>query len=164
MLLDLDNKTYCTHHYSLVSYHLKKAAIKKAKDDAKKKAKEEAKKASDEAKQKAKEEKQKAKEEAKQKAKEEKQQAKPSAPKKKVKLEPKSESESESEPGPEPIQKTISILENENTIVSSSTCSQMVKSGPNKGHQCKCKVYMSLLCKRHYSALTPTNIGPLEIK
>jgi DNA polymerase III alpha subunit (gram-positive type) len=160
MLLDLDNKTYCTSHYSLVNYQLKKAAIKKAKDDAKKKAKEEAKKASDEAKQKAKEEKQKAKEEAKQKAKEEKQKAKPSTPKKKVKL----ESNSETNTGPEPITKTISILENENTIVSSSTCSQMVKSGPNKGHQCKCKVYMSLLCKRHYSALTPTNIGPLEIK
>ena len=158
ILLDLNNKTYCSNHYSYAIYHVKKAAAKKEKEESKQKAKEEKKKAKEEEKQKAKEEKQKAKEEEKQKAKEEKQkakeEAKPSAPKKKTKLEPKSESE----------ETNISVVENENTIVSSSTCSQMVKSGPNKGHQCKCKVYMSLLCKRHYTALMPTNIGPFEIK
>jgi len=167
ILLDLNNKTYCSHHYSYASYNVKKAAAKKEKEDAKQKAKEEMKKAKEEAKQKEKEAKQKEKEEAKQKAKEEKQkakeEAKPSAPKKKAKLEPKVDTETGSTSNPTP--KTISNLETEteteNTVISSSTCSQMVKSGPNKGHQCKCKVYMSLLCKRHYSALVPTNIGPL---
>jgi hypothetical protein len=174
ILLEANNKTYCSHHYSLVSYQLKKAAIKKAKEEEKQKAKEEKQKAKEE-KQKAKEEeKQKAKEEEKQKAKEEKQkakeEAKQSAPKKKAKI--------ELEPGPisnsNPIESTQNENETEtetetkndkeNIVISSSTCSQMVKSGPNKGHQCKCKVYLSLLCKRHYSALTPTNIGTLEVK
>jgi len=162
ILLDLNNKTYCNSHYSYASYQFKKAAAKKEKEEAKQKAKEEMKKAKEEEKQKAKEQKQKEKEEAKQKAKEQKQQAKeeakPSVPKKKAKLEVKSETETETESN------TISVVENENTIISSSTCSQMVKSGPNKGHQCKCKVYMSLLCKRHYTALMPTTIGPLEVK
>ena len=156
ILLEMDNKTYCNNHYSLASYNLKKAAIKKAKEEAKQKAKEEKQKAKEETKQKAKEEKQKAKEE-KQKAKED---AKLSAPKKKAKLDPNPVH------NPDVIGDNTSSQSNhnENIVVSSSTCSQMVKSGPNKGHQCKCKVYMSLLCKRHYSVLMPTNIGPLEIQ
>jgi DNA polymerase III alpha subunit (gram-positive type) len=153
MMLDLNNKTYCSSHYSYASYQFKKAAIKKEKEEAKQKAKEEMKKTKEETKQKEKEAKQKEKEE-KQKAKEE------AKPKKKVKLEPVLSLETVLSLEPD----TISVVENENTIISSSTCSQMVKSGPNKGNQCKCKVYMSLLCKRHYTALTPTTIGPLEIK
>ena len=144
ILLELDNKTYCNHHFSLMSYKLKKASIKKVKEEEKQKAKEEKQKAKEDEKQKAKEEKQKAKED-KQKAKEEKQKTNP---KKKAKVETVVQNVDIIEDN-----QTTTVLQNnnENIVVGSSTCSQMVKSGPNKGHQCKCKVYMSLLCKRHYN-------------
>ena len=134
MLLDLNNKTYCSSHYYLAKNKFIRDKINKDKMDAKQKIKEEAKKIKEEAKQKAKEEKLKAKTDAKN-------GLKNSLHKKKTKT----------------IDATIDATidesndENENKIISVATCSQMIKSGANKGHQCKCKIHLLVMCKRHYN-------------
>jgi hypothetical protein len=82
-----------------------------------------------------KEEKKKAKEEEKMKKMEEK--MKLMSEKKKAKLSP------------------ITIDLNENIVVTSETtgCSQILKTGINKGSCCNCKVFQDGLCKRHYTLL-----------
>ena len=50
---------------------------------------------------------------------------------------------------------------NENVVVFSSNsslvCSQTLKTGPNKGNPCGCKVYKDNLCTRHYNLINKNN-------
>jgi len=121
-----DEKHYCWSH--------KKEMIKKYKKEIKDKQKAEAKKANDEEKQKAKDDAKKAKEEAKEKIKKEKEEAK-----KKL--------------------KNKSIIEPENVVIGETNiidsevntgCTQILKSGQNKGKQCGCKIILDDLCNRHF--------------
>ena len=118
-----DKKSYCQTHKKIVIRNYKKAAILKAKEEAKKAkedAKEEAKKAKDQSKEEAKKAKDQAKEEAK-KAKEEAKKAK---------------EEAKGTP-----------------FVNASTplpkCIAIVKSGVNKGTECGCVAISGVYCKRH---------------
>lgn len=38
----------------------------------------------------------------------------------------------------------------ENNNITNEKCMQILKSGPNKGNKCKCKIYLDNLCKIHY--------------
>jgi hypothetical protein len=132
-----DDKHYCYTH--------KKQVIKEYKLKEKEKIKEEKaleKVLEKEEKQKAKEqEKQKAKEQEKLKAKEEKQKAKEEKHKAKEEKKPmmktvKSKSEN--------VVLGLSIIESEKT-----GCVQILKTGPNKGTSCGCKIFADNICKRH---------------
>jgi len=145
LLLELNNKTYCGSHYNLMKYKIEREEIRKKKMEEKKKAKEEAKiKMKEEAKKK-KEEVKKLKEEAKIKMKEEakkNEEGSTKIKKKNVNKEKVNKSEE------------INSQDNsENIIINDSTCSEIVKTGKNKGQNCKCKVYLSTKCKRHYALL-----------
>jgi len=139
VILLSDNKKYCKHHCHTMKYRLKKEAEKKKKQEEKQKEKENLKKLKEEFKQKLRE----VKEQEKQKAKEEKASKKKMNntedckvyKNKKIKIE------------------TIDELqnENENVVISMQTCTHMIKYGQNKGHQCKGKVYLMGICKRHYN-------------
>jgi len=121
-----DEKHYCWNH--------KKQVIKKYKQEIKDKAKDEAKKA----KLIAKEEEKKAKDEAKQKEKDE---------KKKVKEEKKTK---KSKPSVENVvlgPSVITDLAGNELIVG---CVEILKSGPNKGKHCGCKIVSENVCKRHF--------------
>lgn len=149
MVLDLNNQTYCNSHFYLAKKKCIKDKIKKDKMDAKQKIKEDVKKAKEEEKQKAKEEKQKEKEEKLKLNEDAKKGLKNSVPKKKI----KTINATINATIDATINATIdtSNKENENTIISLPTCSQMIKTGLNKGHQCKCKIYLLTMCKRHYN-------------
>jgi hypothetical protein len=121
-----DEKHYCWNH--------KKEMIKKYKKEIKDKEKSQAKKVKEEEKQKAKDEAKKAKDEAKEKAKKEKEEAKKSL-------------------------KTKPSLETENVVIGETNiidltvntgCIEILKSGPNKGKQCGCKIILDDLCNRHF--------------
>jgi len=108
--------------------------IKKYKKEIKDKEKSQAKKVKEEEKQKAKDEAKKAKDEAKEKAKKEKEEAKKSL-------------------------KTKPSLETENVVIGETNiidltvntgCIEILKSGPNKGKQCGCKIILDDLCNRHF--------------
>jgi flagellar biosynthesis GTPase FlhF len=147
MMLDLNNKTYCASHYYFAKNKCIKEKIKKEKAEAKQKEKEEAKKSKEEEKQKAKEEAKKAKEEAKKNAKEESKKKKQengeeNNMKKKAKFN-------------NPTQQSEIICEN--IVINVEMCNQLIKSGLNKGQQCKCKVYKDLMCTRHYNSFQKTN-------
>jgi hypothetical protein len=142
--LHLDNKTYCSSHYNITFSKLyKEKKLKEKQEKEKKKALALLEKI------KAQEEKQKAKEE-KQKAKEEKQKAKDEEKLKKA---------------AEKIQKKSQKSQNENVIISlvpsssqqSGGCSQLLKTGKNKGSQCGCKISQDGLCGRHYKLLHPVS-------
>jgi len=132
-----DEKHYCWHH--------KKEMIKKYKKEIKDKQKAQDKKAKDEEKQKAKDESKKEKEEAKEKAKEEKQKAKK-------------------------LLKTKQNIETENVVIGEinlidsevkTGCIEILKSGPNKGKYCGCKIILDDLCNRHFkikNGITMNNI------
>jgi hypothetical protein len=133
-----DDKHYCWHH--------KKQMIKKYKNEIVTKAKEEAKKikllAKEEIK-KQKEEIKKQKEEAKQKAKDEKEKLKEKKHKK------QEQSIENIVIGPSVITDLAG-----NEIISG--CIEILKTGNNKGHYCKCKGLKDNKCKRHYN-LTNNN-------
>ena len=116
-----DEKHYCWHH--------KKEMIKKYKKEIKDKQKEQAKKVKEEEKQKAKDESKKAKEEAK----DEKQKAK-----KLLKTKPA---------------ETENVVIGEINLIDSEVktgCIEILKSGPNKGKCCGCKIILDDLCNRHF--------------
>ena len=117
-----DEKYYCWNH--------KKQIVKKYKQEIKDNIKEEAKKT----KLKEKEEAKKAKDEEKQKAKDEKKANKPNKPKKiseNIVLGP-----------------TIITDSSGNEIIAG--CQEILKSGPNKGTHCGCKIVYENICKRHF--------------
>ena len=121
-----DEKFYCWSHKKQMIKKYKQEIKDKAKEEIKKSkliAKEEAKKAKDEKKQKAKEEKQKAKEESK------------SNKKQKIKAE-------NVILGPT----IITDLSGAELIIG---CNEILKSGPNKGKPCGCKILNDNLCNRH---------------
>jgi hypothetical protein len=138
-----DNKYYCYKHKKLVTKEYKKAALDKAKEE-KQKEKEKAKKEKEDAKQKANEEKQKAKEE-KQKAKED---------LKKMNVEEKTKN-NKSKTNKKSHQVVIEITDNieeENVIIGDiNLCSEILKTGANKGKQCNIIIFKDCLCKRHYN-------------
>jgi hypothetical protein len=118
-----DKKSYCQTHKKIVIRNYKKAAILKAKEEAKKakdQAKEEAKKAKDQAKEEAKKAKDQAKEEAK-KAKEEAKKANAEA-------------------------KVTQLV---NASTPQPKCIAILKSGVNKGTECGCVAISGVYCKRH---------------
>jgi hypothetical protein len=134
-----DDKYYCFNH--------KKIMVKKYK--------EEAKKANKEAKQKEKEDKKKANKEAKQKEKEEK------------KISKKSKIDClkynivniiNDNSGSNIVLGPISISDN---TIEIDGCSEIIKSGPNKGNPCGCAIFYTIcndnMCKRHYSLKTKKN-------
>lgn len=88
------------------------------------------------------------KEQTKQKLKEEKEQAK-----KKLKEEKQYMKKTEKKLienivlGPITIEKEQIEVNNKTT---NETCIQILKSGPNKGNNCSCKIHLDNLCKRHY--------------
>ena len=121
----LNNIVYCYGH--------KKLLVKESEMKEKKQAKQKLKEEKEQAKQKLKEE----KEQAKQKLKEEKQYMK--------KTEKKSIENIVL--GPITIEKEQIEVNNKAT---NETCIQILKSGPNKGNKCGCKIHLDNLCKRHY--------------
>lgn len=129
--LDCDNKTYCWRHAKIMN----KMFEKEKKD----KEKEAQKKIKDEAKQKEKEEKNKIKEEEKQKKNAEKLLKKTKSPKNLI--------------------LSITNVEEENVVISLSPqiqnnnegCSQIIKTGINKGNHCGITIFNDCLCKRHYN-------------
>jgi len=157
VILLSDNKKYCKHHCHAMKCRLKKEAEKKEKQEAKQKEKEKVKKLKEELKQKVKE----AKEQEKQKAKEEKVSKKKMNntedckvyKNKKIKIETETETETETNNNGNNINENTDELknDNENVVISSQTCIHMIKYGQNKGHQCKGKVYLMGICKRHYN-------------
>jgi hypothetical protein len=133
-MFQIDNKTYCSTHYSTRTREVYRA--NKIKEQMEKK------KAAMLAKQKIKDEKTKAKLEEQIKKKEE-------------KLKQKAEK----------VNAKANKMKNENVIISSSQqqnlelveidqtkCTQILKSGPNKGKQCGCKIVSNGLCGRHNKA------------
>jgi hypothetical protein len=135
--LYLDDKTYCSAHYSHVFSKLyKEKKLKEKQEREQKKAL-------------ALLEKIKAKEN-KQKAKEDKQKAKDEEKLKKA---------------AEKIQKNTQKAQNENVIISATSssspqtggCIQLLKTGKNKGTQCGCKISQDGLCGRHYKLLHPVS-------
>ena len=38
---------------------------------------------------------------------------------------------------------------NENIVIKLDKCNKILKTGPNKGKQCECKIFENNLCKRH---------------
>ena len=154
VILLSNNKTYCQTHCMSMKNILKKEAQRQAKKAEKQVKKDALIKAKMEEKQKAKEEKQKAKEE-KQKAK-----AKEKNTSKR-KMQTTEEMNDDNNKKIKTIELTDNIEElnenNENVVISAQTCTQMIKYGANKGHQCKCKVYLMGICKRHYNLQTSKN-------
>jgi len=118
-----DEKYYCWNH--------KKVVIKKYKQEIKDKAKEAVKKAKDEEKQKIKEEKQKVKDEAKKAKEEAKKEKKPKQMSENIVLGPA----------------IITDLSGNELIIG---CPEILKSGPNKGKHCGCKIVHENMCKRHF--------------
>jgi hypothetical protein len=116
ILLELNNKTYCSAHYEIAKCKAIKEKELKDKLEAKKKAKEDEKVVKKKAKEDEKVVKKKAKEDEK-------------AAKKKAK-------------------------EDENIVISDDICNEIIKTGKNKGTQCKCKVYKDSVCKRHYKPVS----------
>jgi hypothetical protein len=182
VILLSNNQKYCQMHCSTMNYKIKKEAERKLKEEAKQKAKEELKKAKEELKQKIKEE----KEKEKQKLKEIKEQEKQKAKEEKQKISGKKKATNE-EDDKVPKTKKAKIVapqeteeledNNENVVISVQTCTQMIKYGANKGHQCKGKVHLMGVCKRHYNLSILQNesseissvsnlqtIGPIEVK
>lgn len=157
VILLSNNKTYCQTHCMNMKNILKKEAERQAKKVEKQAKKDALIQAKMEEKQKAKEEKQKAKEE-KQKAK-----AKEgNASKRKIKTtEEMNDDNNQRIKTIKSTDSTDNIEElnenNENVVISAQTCTQMIKYGANKGHQCKCKVYLMGICKRHYNLQTSKN-------
>jgi len=143
--LDHDNKSYCYIHNRFM--------IKKFEKEKKEKEK----KLKDELKQKKKEEliqKKNSKEELKQKKKEELIQKKNS--KKELKQIVINSKQKISEENNSFILFLNSFVEDENIVVSSNVtinkgCSQIIKSGLNKGNQCGLAILNDCLCKRHYN-------------
>jgi hypothetical protein len=121
-----DNKLYCYTH--------KKQIIKKYISQKKEKIKQKAKEEKEKIKQKAKEE----KEKIKQKAKEEKE---------KIKQKAKEEKTIENLVLGSIKINTFDLQENNKEI---NGCINFLKTGPNKGNKCGCKIYSEKLCKRHY--------------
>ena len=119
-----DEKSYCHFH--------KKEMLKKYKQEIKYKLKLEAKNAKILVKEEAK----KLKEEEKQKQKEEKQKEKEEKKKKK--------------PDNENIVLGPSIIMDSSGNEIKNTCMQILKSGPNKGSYCGCKIFSENMCKRHF--------------
>jgi hypothetical protein len=122
-----DEKYYCWIH--------KKQTVKKYKQEIKDNIKEEAKKT----KLKAKEDLNKAKDEEKQKAKDEKQKAKEESNKNKK---PKKM--------PENIILGPIVITDESGNEIITCCKEILKSGPNKGTHCGCKIVAENICKRHF--------------
>ena len=122
-----DEKYYCWIH--------KKQTVKKYKQEIKDNIKEEAKKN----KLKAKEDLNKAKDEEKQKAKDEKQKTKEESNKNKK---PKKMSENVV------LGPIVITDESGNEII--TCCKEILKSGPNKGNHCGCKIVAENICKRHF--------------
>jgi vacuolar-type H+-ATPase subunit H len=146
-----DNKYYCWHHKKIVLKKYKQEAVEKLKQE-KQQLKEQVKKAKEEAKQKEEEAKQKEKEE-KQKVKEEKQHLKEQL--KKAKDEAKQQVKKQVIE--EKIKKEINTAD-ENIVIGLldssdllNCCSQILKTGTNKGSICGISVYKDNLCKRHYN-------------
>jgi len=55
---------------------------------------------------------------------------------------------------------------NDNVIISgvSNLCNQLLKTGPNKGKECGCKVYKDNFCKRHFPIeIVATNTPNIDI-
>jgi len=139
--LECDNKTYCWKHSKIIN----KLFEKEKKD----KEKEAQKKLKDEAKKKEKDEKNKIKEEEKQKK---------TAEKLLKKTKPKTK-----------IYLSITDIEEENIIISSSCiptsetqnsnagCVQIIKTGSNKGNACGITIFNDCLCKRHYNLKNKIN-------
>ena len=129
-----DNKTYCWNHTRMMN--------KKFEKEKKEKEKEAQKKLKEETKQKEKEEKNKIKEEEKNKKASEKMLKKTITKQKKLFL-------------------SITDIEEENVVISSSTqlqtehsnkgCIQIIKTGTNKGNPCGLTILNDCLCKRHYN-------------
>jgi flagellar biosynthesis GTPase FlhF len=179
MLLELNNKTYCSCHYSVMKYKIERYELrkkkledkKKEKEEAKIKAKEEAKKLKDEAKEEAKKLKDEAKEQAKKLKDEAKEKVENSEKDKTKKVNTVKKSTKIISQNISNNNANNTVVSNENELLNNTLCSEIVKSGKNKGQQCKCKVYLSTKCKRHYALLVIKenntkleNIGPLEIK
>ena len=123
-----DDKYYCWKHHKVMIKKYKQEIKDKEKcelNKAKLIAKEEVKKAKEEEKQKLKEEKQKLKEE------------------KQIKSNKKQNSDTDN------VVLGPTFLTDSSGNEVSLTCIQILKSGPNKGTQCECKVYYENLCKRH---------------
>lgn len=137
-----DDKYYCYKHKKVVVKQYKKAQQDKAIEE-KLKEKEKAKKEKEEAKQKAKEEKQKAKEELKKMNIEEKSKNN------------KSKSKTNKNKNNQSINEIIDNIGEENVVIGpsiiSNLCSEILKTGPNKGKQCGVSIYQDCLCKRHYN-------------
>lgn len=127
-----DNNHYCWTHKKNVVKKYKKAILDKAKEEEKnikQKQKEEAKKAKEDKKQK--------KEDAK-KAKEDKQKQKDDIKKYKgFKV------------SSENIVLGINTITNDEPMLG---CIIILKSGPNKGNKCNCKIYKENMCKRHFNS------------
>ena len=126
--MHLDNNTYCYNHYF--------PAIKKYNLDKKNKAIMAEKHKKETLKLKLKEEKLKIKEELKLKLKEERE---------KIKIEKMKLIKDKKED----MKKFT-----ENVVISTGSCSQILKSGINKGNQCKNKVFKDNLCSRHFTSNT----------
>lgn len=141
--LECDNKTYCWNHAKITNKMFEK--------EKKQKEKEAQKKIKYEAKQKEKEEKNKIKEEEKQKKASEKLLKKKKKPENNLIL-------------------SITDVEEENVVISSSIntlesqeqnnegCSQIIKTGSNKGNACGMTIFNDCLCKRHYNLKNKNNI------
>ena len=131
-----DNKYYCWNH--------KKQVIKKYKQDIKDKLKCEVKKAKEQAKNKAVEEKLKAKEDAK-------------------KLKKQIKNSIQSQMATENV--VIGLLDVSGNAIHIGGnaihigCIQILKTGPNKGSHCGCKIVSENMCKRHYSKNNINNIN-----
>jgi len=136
--LDYDGKTYCCVHNKIM--------FKKAEKEKKEKEKEELKKLKEEAKQKEKEEK-------KMKKNEEKTNKETNKTDKKTFKQLSNQSKD--------LILSITNVEEENIIVSTSTqhqihtinegCIQIIKTGSNKGNACGLDIFNDCLCKRHYN-------------
>jgi hypothetical protein len=134
--LEADDKFYCYLHKKLMTKKHKIEALQKAKEE-KEKAKEEQKKAKEEQKLKLKEEKMKLKEELKNSVK------KSKAKSKSIILQ--GQEGEEGQQGQEG--------EGENVIVCGG-CTEVIKTGPNKGKPCGTMVLEDGLCKRHHNLKT----------
>jgi hypothetical protein len=138
-----DNKYYCWHHKKIVLKKYKQEAVEKLKQE-KQQLKEQVKKAKEEAKQKEKEEKQKEKEE-KQKSKEE---QKKMAMQEKKKNGSKQNNINKNKDTDEEQNVIIGLIDNSVLL---NHCNEILKTGPNKGGHCSICIYKDNLCKRHYN-------------
>lgn len=133
-----DEKYYCWKHKKQMIKQYKKEISDKEKDEAKMiklKLKEDTKKEKEEAKKLAMEEKKKMKEELK----------KAVMAAKTNKKQPKTSTEN-IVLGP-----SLIVDSSANEIINTIGCSELLKSGQNKGKQCGCSIFNDNLCKRHYN-------------